>query len=132
MNYLRAIKLFKKGYGQYKFQILILAVLGLFSGLAEGVGVTALVPIFSNVTGAGEANDAISQALVYFLDKFDLGLGLKALLLFIVFAFILKAVVLVAAHYISAKIETNYAKETRERLLEGTMKASWPFLTSQK
>jgi len=132
MSILNIIKLFKKGYGQYKLQILILAVLGLFSGLAEGVGVTALIPIFAKLAGAGEANDAISRTLVYFLDGFDLGLGLKAFLLFIVLAFISKAVVLVIAQYISAKIETNYATATRAELLGGAMKASWPFLTSRK
>ena len=132
MNILDTIKLFKKGYGQYKLQILILAVLGLLSGLAEGIGVTALIPVFAKVAGTGEANDVISRALSYFFDRYDFGLGLKALLLFIVLAFLLKAVVLVIAQYISAKIETNYAKEARVEILGGVMKASWPFLTSRK
>lgn len=132
MKYTSTLKLFVKGYGRYKVQIIILVLLGFASGLLEGVGVTALVPLFSRLTGGGEANDIISRAIGIFLGWFGLGFGLKALLVFVGAAFIVKAIVLIISQYISIRISSDYEKEMRSLLFEETLKTKWIFLLNQK
>jgi len=113
-------------------QILVLVFLGFFSGLIESIGITALVPLFSRLTGIGEANDIISRAIGVFLGWFNQGFGLKALLSFIILTFIFKSIVLVISQYITVKIAANYEKEKRSVLFSKTLNSRWTFLISQK
>ena len=56
------VSLSKQAFGHYKYQIILLTTLGFVSGILEGVGVNALIPLFSFAFGeAGQVNNLISQ-----------------------------------------------------------------------
>lgn len=128
------LKLSRQAFGQYKLQIIILTILGFLGGLMEGIGVNALIPLFSFVIGSeeGGATDFISQTIEKFFLFLGLDFNLKYLLVFICLLFIVKAVVLLLFTYIRVRITTDYEQQTRCRLFNRTLKAGWPYLIKQK
>jgi len=45
------IALSRQAFGKYKMQIVVLTALGFIGGLLEGIGVNALIPLFSFALG---------------------------------------------------------------------------------
>lgn len=125
-------KLCNKGFGKYKPQIAVLLLLGFFSAFLEGVGISTLIPLFSRFTEGTATDDPTSQILGRVLQLFGLGFAFKALLIIIVFAFILKSIFLFISYYISARITADYERDSRSGLFKGLLEAHWPFLTRQK
>lgn len=127
------IKLSKQAFGKYKLQIIVLTVLGFVSGLLEGIGINALIPLFSFAAGDGKGgDDIISQTIERFFLYFNINFSLKYLLIFICLLFVFKAIVLVLCNYIKVRITADYEEQTRNDLLEKTLKADWPYLLKQK
>lgn len=127
------IRLFQRGYGEYKRQIIILTVLGFFSGLLEGIGVNAIIPLFSFVSeNNNRSSDFISRTIENFFNFFHLDFNLHYLLIFISILFILKAIMLVIFNYINVKITSHYEQKTRSDLFCDTMLADWSYLLRQK
>jgi len=127
------LKLFYRGFGRYKRQIGILTFLGFFGSLLEGIGINALIPLFSFITGQGEGgNDFISKTIKSAFNFFHINFSIKYLLIFISLLFILKAVLVVLSNYIAVRINSGYEEQTRKHLFKDTLKANWPFLLKQK
>ena len=126
------LRLARKAYGKYKLQIIILTVLGFVSGLLEGIGVNALIPLFSIVIGAGESTDIISRTIKYLLSVVGVPLSVGSILVFVVVMFSLKALVLIIVQYIKIKIASDYEEELRRKLFANTLRADWSFLSRQK
>lgn len=127
------IRLSKQAFGAYKLQIIILIVLGFVNGLLGGVGINAIIPLFSFIiNGEAEEKDIISQYIEKFFSLLDINFTLKYLLIFIIFLFILKAAILVLSSYISIRITSGYKEKTRINLLNKIFKSSWPHLIKQK
>ena len=124
--------LFRRAFGGYTWSIVLMAVLSFLSGLLEGIGITAIIPLLSFIGGSGQATDAISLAIAGLFRYFDVSYTFRFLLLFIVVLFIAKAVSMLVAQYVTAIITTDYERKTRERLLGFTLRAKWPFLSAQK
>ena len=126
-------RLFWKAFGAYKFQIGVLAFVGFLSGIFEGIGVNALIPLFSLATG-GESQGAdfishyIEKAFVFAHVDFSV----KYLLVFILILFLLKAVMLFVGTYVEVKIASDYEKKTRMFLFQKTVDSSWSHLLRQK
>jgi ABC-type multidrug transport system fused ATPase/permease subunit len=128
-----AINLSRKAFGAYKWQILTLTVLGFLNGLFEGIGINALIPLFSFVVGGqNKADDLISQLIERFFLYINVDFTLKYLLIFIVLLFTFKAIALIFFHYIGVRITADYEKRTRSDLFKKTLKAGWPYLLRQK
>lgn len=126
------IKLFQRGFGKYKFQILLLTVLGFFSGILEGVGITSLIPLLSFVVGGVGSNDLISRTIKNAFGYFHIDFSLKYLLIFICLLFIIKAIVLIIFNYIKTRIAYNYEEQTRNVLYGHFLNTDWPYLIKQK
>src|SRR3989339_1739247 len=78
------ILLFKKNFYEYRSKIVSLSILGFISGILEGVGVNALVPLFSMATReSNTGTDIISQTLERIFLFLHIPFSLKFLLLFI-------------------------------------------------
>ncbi|MBU1131208.1 ABC transporter ATP-binding protein/permease [Patescibacteria group bacterium] len=122
----------KQAFGKYKLQIIILTILGFVGGLLEGIGVNALIPLLSFITGGDNGNDVISQYIEKFFIYLNISFSLKYLLVFVCLLFIFKAIALVIFTYIRIKIVTDYEQQTRSCLFDKTLKASWPYLIKQK
>lgn len=130
---LSIIKLSRQAFGKYKPQIIVLTALGFFSGLLEGIGVNALIPLFSFfVKDGGQGTDIISKTIKSFFTYLNIDFSLKQILIFICLLFIFKAIALLIFNYVSIKITANYEEQTRNNLLKKTLKANWPYLLKQK
>jgi len=126
------IKLFYRGFGKYRRQIGILITLGFFGSLLEGIGINALIPLFSFVTGQGNSNDIISQTIKKVFLYFNIGFNIKFLLIFISLLFVIKAILVLISNYITVRINSGYEEETKSNLFKITLKAGWPYLLKQK
>lgn len=127
------IRIFPRAFHGYFVRILILALLGFFIGILEGVGVNALIPLFHFFDGSGrQPTDFISRAMEQLFAFVHIPFTLPTVLLFIVFIFFLRFVVVVFYSYFVAKIYTGYEIETKNHLLESTLEADWPYLIKQK
>jgi len=129
----RIIKLSRQAFGEYKLQIIVLTILGFISGLLEGIGVNAVVPLVSSVTKEGiKEADIISRTIADIFRYFNIDFSLKFILIFIALLFVLKAITLIICNFIKAKITATYEKETRDKLFSKTINANWPYLSKQK
>ncbi|MFA4833300.1 MAG: ABC transporter ATP-binding protein [Patescibacteria group bacterium] len=127
------INLSRRAFSQYKKQIIILTVLGFLIGLLEGIGINALIPLFSFIIGKEHGgDDFISQTIEKIFLYAHIDFNVKFLLIFISSLFIFKAFVLVLFSYIIVKITASYEERTRNNLFNATLKADWPYLLKQK
>ena len=127
------LKLFNQGFGQYKFQIAILVVLGFLTGLLEAVGINAIIPLFSFIAqGQETGTDIISRAIRWFFEFVHLPFNLPYLLGFIIGMFLLKGLAKIVFNAIQIKIIADFEKRTSAELYQKTMQARWPYLLRQK
>jgi len=127
------VRLSRLAFGRYKQQILVLAILGFLSGILEGIGINALMPIFSFATGDDYgATDKISQIIKNIFLYFNFNFNIKYLLIFVSTLFIFKALISIFFNYIRVKIFTDYEERTRNALLSATLSAQWSYLLKQK
>jgi len=127
------INLSRQAFGRYKPQIAVLTALGFLSGLLEGIGINALIPLFSFIIGGEDGgDDIISEAIRKSFGYLDINFSLKYLLIFVCLMFVLKAAVLTVFNYIKIKIDTDYEERTRNELFKATLNADWPHLLKQK
>ena len=122
-----------EAFHPYKWQILALTVLGFGGGLLEGIGVNALIPLFSFALGEdGYAGDFISRTIAQTFSFFNWSYTLEYLLVLVSVLFLGKAVVTVVLHYLRIKITSDYEEATRRRLFKAMLQADWPFLIQQR
>ncbi|OGE82659.1 MAG: hypothetical protein A2846_03305 [Candidatus Doudnabacteria bacterium RIFCSPHIGHO2_01_FULL_49_9] len=127
------VSLSRQAYGEYKTQILALTGLGFVAGILEGVGITAVIPLFSFIIGGqGATGDWLSGQIRNFFELIHLNFSVKYLLIFIAALFLLKIPVMVWISHMRAKITTDYEDRTKNRIFAATVNASWQFLLRQK
>src|SRR3989344_1380310 len=131
-SFFKFSSLFNRAFGAYRLQIGILAIVGFLSGLLEGIGINALVPLFSFVIGDGGADDSISQWIKNAFDFVNINFTLNYLLVFIALLFIFKAILLFVGSYIQSRITYDYLKNIRTELFEKTLRSKWRYLMEQK
>jgi len=131
-KYISFAKLCYRGFSKYKLQISILTALGFLSASLEGIGINALIPLFSFVTGEASGDDFISQAIKKSFSFFHIEFRLKYLLVFICLLFVFKAIILIWSEYIRVKITADYEEKTRSNLFGKFLAANWPYLLKQK
>jgi len=128
-----AIHLSNRAFGEYKGRIIILVILAFVSGVFEGIGINALIPLFSLIVGAeNSATDPISTYIEAGFQLVGVNFSVPYLLIFISLLFIATSVITIAFSYISLKINAEYEAETRTRLLSATLESSWSYLMKQK
>lgn len=131
-RFFKLLNLFREAFGKYSAQITILVGVGFLSGILEGVGVNALIPLFSFITGDGGGSDAISQMVEAFFTFIGVAFTVKHILFFIAVLFILKAIILFIGSYIQLRIVQDFTKNTRMVLFRELFYARWPYLLEQK
>jgi ABC-type multidrug transport system fused ATPase/permease subunit len=126
-------KLAKLAFWEYRPQILVMTILGFLSGILGGVGVNAIIPLFSFMSGnSGPGDDLISRYIKVLFNFSHIPFTVKYLLIFIVLLFVLKAAVSIFSSYVNVRITSGYEQRTRSRLFAATLKAGWPYLLKQK
>lgn len=133
-RYTTSLRLLYGVFRQYKRSIALVAMLTLVSGLLEGIGINAIIPLFSFIGGNSGAapTDSISTAFAHFFSYTGLPYTARFVLLFMVLLFLLRTVFLLLSQYVTAKVMADFEKRMRGELLELTFAANWPFLLKQK
>lgn len=122
----------RDAFGKYKFQIVILVVLGFITSLLEGIGINALIPLFSFILNDGAGDDLISRAIASFFSFINISPSVIYLLIFISVLFFLKAITTVIFDYIKIYITSDYEEKTRGTLLSRILESDWSYLLKQK
>ena len=127
------IAIFPRAFRGYFTRILLLSVLGFFTGLIEGIGITILIPLFTFFDNSErQPTDFISRTIEHFFAFLHIPFTLPAVLLLIIFLFLLKFAVVMLYSYIAVRIRTGYERNTMDQLLKTTLRADWPYLLKQK
>lgn len=120
-------------FSNYTKEIVAIIGMGFLSGILEGIGINAIIPLFSFVTGSSDMpTDIISRFIEKLFLFFNIPYRIEFLLIFILILFIVKAAVLLYSKYMVAKIHSLYIYDTRLRLYKETLQSNWSFLSKQK
>lgn len=127
------LRLLQTAFGSYWPHILLIIVLGFFASILEGIGISAIIPLFSFVTGGGgQAADTITQIISHIFAFVGLPYTFRFLIIFVGALFVTRIIAVFAIQNISARIVYRYACDMRNKLFALTLKARWPFLSKQK
>ncbi len=132
-QFFRIGSLFIEAFHEQKWRVAVLVFLSFFSGALGGVGVTAIIPLFSFVQDGQPGGGGM--ALQFFQGLFSfLGIPytLFYLVILIISLFSLKAVVLFVVNYIAADTVMEFEKRTSRRLFAQTFGADWSYLSTHK
>jgi len=123
-----------QAFGAYTPQIILIVVLAFVSSIAEGLGISAIIPIFSFVVGgsASSASDTISRIIAGFFSLIHLPYSFRMLLVFIAVLFVVRVLVVFSIQYVTARFIFNYERDLRRRLFSETLSARWPYLSTQR
>jgi len=105
----------------------VVLVCQIFAGLLEGVGIAAVLPIFSLLFSGGSPNSMLSKLLQQVFDLLHLPMRLEFLLLFVVVAFAMKALMLFLAAVQMGFATAYIAKDLRLGLIRSFARANWPY-----
>ena len=120
-------------YKGYKGRMAALSVLGVVSGLLEGLGITFLIPLFVFFVGGSDASSNFAVRILQgVLDKLDLKVDFKIMLIATLFLFLLKAGVLFWFGYVRAKTVASYRMTIRKELYNNFLSADFLYLQKQK
>jgi ABC-type multidrug transport system fused ATPase/permease subunit len=129
----KILLLLRKAFGEYKWQIILLTVLSVISGILEGIGINAIIPLLSLIVGdIIPSTDLISQFLERAFNFFNIDFAIESLLIFIAILFVAKAVFLFIIAYIKVKIVADYEKNVRNDLLKNHLFANWSHLIKER
>jgi len=127
------IGVFADHYGKYKRQIILLVILGFVAGVFEGIGINALIPLFSLAAEqGGQADDSVSQSIQRVFAFVNIPFTIKYILFFILGLFLMRTLIVFLYHYVKIRISADYEEAARIELLKKTLGASWSFILSQK
>ena len=129
-----SVALFRTAFYKYKRTIFILTGLGFVSGILGGIGIGAVIPLFSFVAGQDGvvSNDPISETFKVALSFFGVEFSLFSVIVTLALLFIFKAIFVYIANVVDAKAVAEYESETRSEIFNYTMNADWPYLMDQK
>ncbi len=127
------VDLYRKAFGAYTWQVILIALLAFVSSIAEGIGISALIPVFSFVGGdGGGAGDTVSRLISTFFKFFHVTYSFRTLLMFIAGLFVARVGLLFLIRYITGKIIYAYECDLRSTLFKETLGARWPYLSKQR
>lgn len=122
----------KEAFGSYKRYLVILVLLGLFSGLLEGLGINIVIPLLSFVIGGNESSDFITKIISNVLGFFSISFSFQNLLILIVLLFISRMFVLALFTIIKAKLSADIVNKEMKSFLSSILYSRWSFLLNQR
>jgi ABC-type multidrug transport system fused ATPase/permease subunit len=130
----RTINAYWRAFGSYTPQIILISVLSIVSSFFEGVGVTAIIPVFSFVGGSGATGlptDTISKFIASSYHFLGFAYSFRNLLIGIAILFVLRIIFIFGIQFISASMAYSYERDTRRALFSTMLSAKWPYLSRQ-
>lgn len=129
----RSYALVQEAYAPYKWKIAGMAILSFFSSILEGIGVNAVIPLFSFIEkGQGSSLDSVSRFIKGLFQFFGLAFSIKYLLIFICLLFVVKSLLLFIAQYINVRSVSEYERSVRGQLFRMLLESNWTHLSKQK
>lgn len=127
------VRAYWRAFRPYAWKFILIAILAVVSSILEGVGITAIVPIFSFVGGSAAAAPAstIATFISGVFSFFHMPFTFRILLLFVAVLFIVRTIVLFAIQYVTARVGFGYERDLRTKLFKFTVNARWPYLSRQ-
>ncbi len=120
-------------FSKYRLHIAALVTLGIVGALLEGIGINAVIPLVSFLTGASNGiTDFITHAIQLLFGFLHVPFIFRYLLTFIFILFILRAISVVAFGYIRGWITADFLSKESEDVLRRTLLSSWSFSLKQK
>ncbi|MDX1531207.1 MAG: ABC transporter ATP-binding protein, partial [Rhodothermales bacterium] len=116
----------------YPGRTAVLVVLLLLSGLAEGIGVAAVLPVLELAAGDAGSDRLIERAAAAALGLVGAEPTLGALLALVVLAMVAKGALRWAAMWEAARTVTRFATDLRLRLFRALAAARWSFFVRQE
>ncbi len=132
-RFLNTARLLKAAFGAYYPQLILISALGFFASILEALGISAIIPLFSFVTGGnGLATDVVTTLISGFFTSIGLPYTFRFLLVFIGALFVVRIFAIFAIQNETAALVFGYARDMRARMFDATVSAMWPFLSRQK
>src|SRR3989338_696587 len=130
---LRLMNLYRKAYGTYTPQVILIIVLAVLSSVLEALGISSIIPVFSFVGGGGgNATDMISTFIANLFGFFPLTYTFRTLIIFIAALFIVRTIFLFLIQTITARIVFGYERDLRRSLFSNMIHADWAFLSRRR
>jgi ABC-type multidrug transport system fused ATPase/permease subunit len=128
-----ATRVLRRVFRRHKKPLILIILLGFLAGLSGGIGIGAIIPLFSVLTGesVGVA-DFITQTIEKVFIFLHIPFTLPFLGVLIAFLFVLKAAINFLARYVDGRTTAEYEAVLRSDLFSKTLRASWPYLLNQK
>jgi ATP-binding cassette, subfamily C, bacterial len=108
-----------------------LPLLLLLAGLAEGIGLTMLLPLFIVLNESAAERSAVSRAVLDAMTSLGLPVTIGMLLSLLVLVIALKAGLLLLVMRHVAEIVVRIARQFRHSLIEALMSARWGYFVEQ-
>lgn len=126
-------RLVRRAFWGYKYQLLLMTILGFASGFFASIGIGAAIPLFSLATGqAVPGADVPTRIVTSVLQLLHLPVHPAFLMGLIVVFFIGKALAQFSAKFTSDKIVARYVFEQQKMMFNQTTRSSWAYLLDQK
>jgi subfamily B ATP-binding cassette protein MsbA len=113
--------------GQLGWRLVVLFVLLLFAGLAEGFGVSMILPLLQS--DIGESDNALSRIISGLFNLLAIPTHGTNILILLVIFFVIRAVLLVGQTWYQAVILSNHLSFMRGSLIRSVLKADYLHLT---
>jgi ATP-binding cassette subfamily C protein len=130
------MKIFRIISRRYPGQTLIMLIALMFAGIAEGIGVSALLPVLSIVLGdikgkgIGKSN-AAEQMIKDLFHSLGISPTLEWLLLIIFATMVIKTILVLVANKRVGYTVANLTTDMRHELLQSYSQAKWEFFVKQ-
>ena len=126
-------RIIRRAFWGYKYQLLVMTILGLVSGFFASIGIGAAIPLFSLATGQTiPGTDFATRTVTGVLHFLHLPVHPAFLMLLIVVFFIGKAFATFYAKFTSDRIVARYVFQQQKTLFGQATHASWSYLLDQK
>lgn len=128
------LKVLAGTFGGYQRHLFLLVILGVFGAVLEGIGINAIIPLFSFLLGDTTlaSADFITNAIRQSFEFFGIPFSFRFLLVLIAVLFLARAIVITLFTYIRARIAASFMFREMNSLLTNTLQAKWGFLSTQK
>lgn len=130
----KTLHILNKTFSGYRRHLAVLTALGIMSAVLDGIGINAVIPLFSFLIGntMPDSLNFISNSIQHLFGFFGIPFTFRSLLIFITLLFLTRAVAIAVFTYIRARITASFMFREMGQMLSETLHAKWAFLAKQK
>ncbi len=126
------LRTLNEAFRGFRRSVAFLAGLSVVSAVLDAIGINALIPLVSFVTGDGASTDFVSRSLVGVFEFLGVPFSFRYLLAFTVMIFLARAVALAFFTYVRSRTSARFLAREVNALFSAMMRAPWSFVLSRK